>query len=113
MIQRSERTVAGHRVAAAEGEQGTRPQAAPLGQLGKAKALLARLHRRLGAIRSDAMHKLTTRITRTYAVIGIEDLNVRGMVRNRHLRVPSPMAAFTSFAGRSLSRRGATAPAWW
>ena len=37
------------------------------------------------AIRRDATHKLTTLVTKTYAVIGIEDLNVRGMVRNRHL----------------------------
>ena len=50
-----------------------------------AKAWPARLHRRVAAIRRDATHKLTTRITGTYAVIGIEDLNVRGMVRNRHL----------------------------
>jgi putative transposase len=51
----------------------------------KAKARLGRLHRRVAAIRRDATHKLTTRIAKTYAVIGIEDLNVRGMVRNRHL----------------------------
>lgn len=51
----------------------------------KAKARLARLHGRVGAIRRDALHKLTTRLARTYAAIGIEDLNVRGMVRNRHL----------------------------
>ena len=51
----------------------------------KAKARLARLHRRVAAIRRDATHKLTTRVTKTYAAIGIEDLNVRGMVRNRHL----------------------------
>jgi putative transposase len=37
-------------------------------------------------LRSAAMpRKLTTRVTKTYAVIGIEDLNVRGMVRNHHL----------------------------
>ena len=51
----------------------------------KAKARLGRLHRRIAAIRRDATHKLTTRLTKTYAAIGIEDLNVRGMVRNRHL----------------------------
>jgi putative transposase len=51
----------------------------------KAKARLARLHRRITAIRRDATHKLTTRLTKTYAVIGIEDLNVRGMSANRHL----------------------------
>ena len=51
----------------------------------KAKTRLIRLHRRIGAIRRDATHKPTTRIAKTFAVIGIEDLNVRGMVRNRHL----------------------------
>ena len=51
----------------------------------KAKAKLARLHARIAAIRSDALHKLTTDLTRRFHTIGIEDLNVRGMVRNRHL----------------------------
>lgn len=51
----------------------------------KAKARLSKLHQRIAAIRRDATHKLTTRIAKTYAVIGIEDLNVRGMVRNRCL----------------------------
>jgi putative transposase len=51
----------------------------------KAKRRLAKVHRRIAAIRRDATHKLTTRLAKTYAVIGIEDLNVRGMVRNRHL----------------------------
>ena len=51
----------------------------------KAKAKLARLHARIANIRSDALHKLTTDLTRRFHTIGIEDLNVRGMVRNRHL----------------------------
>src|SRR5215831_18047724 len=29
--------------------------------------------------------RLTTRVTKTFAVIGIEDLDVRGMLRNRRL----------------------------
>jgi putative transposase len=51
----------------------------------KAKARLARLHARIGHIRQDALHKLTTDLTRRFHTIGIEDLNVRGMARNRHL----------------------------
>jgi putative transposase len=51
----------------------------------KAKQRLGRLHRRITAIRRDGLHKLTTRLAKTYAVIGIEDLHVKGMVRNRHL----------------------------
>lgn len=51
----------------------------------KAKAKLARLHASIAAVRSDALHKLTTDLTRRFHTIGIEDLNVRGMVRNHHL----------------------------
>ena len=51
----------------------------------KAKAKLAKLHASIASIRSDALHKLTTDLTRRFHTIGIEDLNVRGMVRNRHL----------------------------
>jgi putative transposase len=51
----------------------------------KAKAKLAKLHARIAAIRLDAMHKLTTNLTRRFHTIAIEDLNVRGMMANRHL----------------------------
>lgn len=51
----------------------------------KAKGKLAKLHARIAAIRSDALHQLTTSLTRRFHIIGIEDLNVRGMVKNRHL----------------------------
>jgi putative transposase len=51
----------------------------------KAKAKLARLHARISHIRQDALHKLTTDLTRRFHTIAIEDLNVRGMARNRHL----------------------------
>ena len=51
----------------------------------KARARLAKLHVRIANIRADALHKLTTDLTRRFHTIGIEDLNVRGMVKNRHL----------------------------
>lgn len=51
----------------------------------KARAKLAKLHARIAAIRSDALHKLTTDLTRRFHTIGIENLNVRGMMANRHL----------------------------
>ncbi len=51
----------------------------------KAKAKLARLPTRSGNIRNDAQHKLTTDLTRRFHTIGIEDLNVRGMMATRHL----------------------------
>jgi len=51
----------------------------------KARARLAKLHARIANIRADALHKLTTSLTRRFHTIGIEDLNVRGMAKNRHL----------------------------
>ena len=51
----------------------------------KARMKLARLHRQIADIRSDAIHQLTTRLTNNFATIAIEDLHVKGMVRNRRL----------------------------
>ena len=51
----------------------------------KAKSKLANLHARISHIRKDALHKLTSDLTRRFDTIGIEDLNVRGMMSNRHL----------------------------
>ena len=51
----------------------------------KAKRKLARLHARIRNIRQDCLHKLTTRLAENYAIIGIEDLNIKGMMQNRHL----------------------------
>ena len=61
----------------------------------KTKMRLARLHARIGNIRKDGLHQLTTDLTRRFHTIGIEDLNVSGMVRNRHLsRAVSDMGFF-------------------
>ena len=51
----------------------------------KSALLLARLHRRIRNQRRDFLHKATTELAKTKSVIVIEDLNVRGMIRNRHL----------------------------
>ena len=61
----------------------------------KAKMKLARLHAKIGNIRQDNLHQLTTDLTRRFHTIGIEDLNVKGMVRNRHLsRVVADMGFY-------------------
>jgi putative transposase len=51
----------------------------------KARAKLVRLHYRIGCIRKDALHKATTFLARNFTRIGIEDLMIRGMVKNRKL----------------------------
>jgi putative transposase len=51
----------------------------------KVKLKLARLHGEIAHIREDAQHKLTTAIARTCSVVGVEDLHVTGMFKNRKL----------------------------
>lgn len=51
----------------------------------KAKLRLARLYERIAHIRRDSLHKLTTNVTQRFHTIGIEDLNVAGMLKNRRL----------------------------
>jgi putative transposase len=51
----------------------------------KAQLKIARIHRTIANIRSDTLHKLTTYISKNHAVIGLEDLNVSGMMANRKL----------------------------
>lgn len=51
----------------------------------KARRKLSRLHARIRNIRHHAIHQITNKLTRDFGVIGIENLNVRGMVRNRRL----------------------------
>lgn len=51
----------------------------------KMKEKIARLHYRIACVRKDALHKLTTRLAKNHGAIGIEDLNVAGLVRNRKL----------------------------
>jgi putative transposase len=51
----------------------------------KSARKLAKLHARIAHIRQDWTHKTTTELTQRFAVIGIEDLNVRGMVANEKL----------------------------
>jgi len=61
----------------------------------KAKLKLARLHARVANVRRDALHRLTTDLTRRFHTIGIEGLNVSGMVKNRYLsRAISDMGFF-------------------
>jgi putative transposase len=51
----------------------------------KARILLARQHEKVADQRKDFLHKLSTRLVESYGLIGMEDLNVRGMVKNRRL----------------------------
>ena len=60
----------------------------------RAKDQLARFHGRIANRRADHLHKLTTELASTYAVLGMEDLNVAGMLRNHHLALSLADASF-------------------
>jgi putative transposase len=51
----------------------------------EAKLRLAKLHARIANVRRDSLHQLTTALTRRFHTIGIENLNVKGMLANRRL----------------------------
>lgn len=51
----------------------------------KTKLKIQRLHFRIANIRANAIHHLTSHLSKNHAAIVIEDLNVRGMLKNRKL----------------------------
>ncbi|OOS21641.1 transposase [Moraxella lincolnii] len=51
----------------------------------KAKTKLSRLHYKISCIRKDFLHKLTTDLVKKFDAICLENLNTKGMVRNRKL----------------------------
>ena len=51
----------------------------------KATAKVARAHRKVRHARQDYLHRASTGLVRSADMIVIEDLNVSGMIRNRHL----------------------------
>lgn len=60
----------------------------------KAKEQLARFYARIANRRADYLHKMTSEIANTYEVIGIENLNVAGMLKNHRLALSLADASF-------------------
>jgi putative transposase len=51
----------------------------------KSAQKIARIHARVANVRRDFLHKITTRLAKIKSIIVIEDLNVKGMIKNRSL----------------------------
>lgn len=63
----------------------------------KARRKVARIHDQISNRRRDAQHKLSHTIVSNNSVIGVESLNVSGMVKNRILARAISDASFYSF----------------
>lgn len=57
------------------------------------KTKIARLHKRIGDVRRDILHKMTTWIAERYGFVAIEDLHVKGLTQNHCLALSLADAA--------------------
>ena len=74
----------------------------------KAKEKLSRLYARIANTRKDSLHKLTTSLVKEYEVLGIENLNVKGMMGNKHLSRALSDSSFGEFRRQLEYKRVST-----
>ncbi|AQG81450.1 RNA-guided endonuclease InsQ/TnpB family protein [Spirosoma montaniterrae] len=67
------------------------------GRWNRQRIKVAKVHEKLSNARVDHLNKVTTDIVRRFDVIAVEDLNVRGLVRNRKLAKHISDASFGRF----------------
>ena len=75
----------------------------------KAKKRLSNIHYRISNIRKDAHHQASIRIVRKASAIGIETLNIRGLLKNRRLSKAlsdSALSRFLTLLKYKAERRG-------
>ena len=51
----------------------------------KQKLKVAKIHEKIASCRLDTLHKVSTELVKNYDLISVEDLNVKGMIKNHKL----------------------------
>jgi len=75
----------------------------------KAKKLVAKVYERISNVRQDFLHKLSRKIVNNNQVVVVENLNVKGMVRNHKLAkaiMNCSWGKFVNFLDYKLSQSG-------
>ena len=75
----------------------------------KARKLAAKVYERIGNVRQDFLHKLSRKIVNNNQVVVVENLNVKGMVRNHKLAKAisdCSWGKFVNFLDYKLSQSG-------
>lgn len=65
----------------------------------KQKIVVAKLHEKVANQRKDFLHKTSTAIVKQYDTIVMEDLNIKGMIQNRHLSRAIADVGWSMFEG--------------
>jgi len=73
---------------------------------------LAKLHAKVGNQRMDFLHKQSRKLVNTYSLIAVEELNIKGMVKNHHLAKAFLMPAGASSFPCLSTKREKLVPSW-
>ena len=63
----------------------------------KAKLKVAKAHQKITRARDDYLHKISDEITNLYDFIAVENLNIKGLIKNKHLSKSIANASWGKF----------------